>query len=101
MTTSSIELFDITIDSKLNFKEHIDNIMSKACYKIYVLRRRQKSLKLIKARILVRSMIESTVTFCLLIWMFCSETGVQRVEKVQYKILQVVYNNYMATYDDL
>ena len=25
----------------------------------------------------------------------------QRVEKVQYKSLQVVYNNYMATYDEL
>ena len=25
----------------------------------------------------------------------------QRVEKVQYKTLQVVYNNYMAKYDEL
>ena len=24
----------------------------------------------------------------------------QRVEKVQYKTLQVVYNNYMTTYDE-
>ena len=25
----------------------------------------------------------------------------RRVEKVQYETLEVVYNNYMATYDDL
>ena len=33
--------------------------------------------------------------------MFCSKTDMQRVEMVQYKALQVVYDNYMATYDDL
>ena len=33
--------------------------------------------------------------------MFCSKADIQRVEKVQYKTLQVVYNNYMASYDEL
>ena len=46
-------------------------------------------------------MIESQFAYCPLIWMFCSKTDLQRVEKVQYKSLQVVYNNYMATYDEL
>ena len=46
-------------------------------------------------------MIESQCAYCPLIWMFCSKTDMQRVEKVQYKSLQVVYNNYLATYDEL
>ena len=46
-------------------------------------------------------MIESQLVYCPLIWMFCSKTEMQRVEKVKYKSLQVVYNNYMATYDEL
>ena len=33
--------------------------------------------------------------------MFYSKADMQRVEKGQYKSLQVVYNNYMATYDEL
>ena len=33
--------------------------------------------------------------------MFCSKSDIRRVEKVQYETLEVVYNNYMATYDDL
>ena len=33
--------------------------------------------------------------------MFSSKTDRQRVEKKQYKTLQVVYNNCMATYDDI
>ena len=46
-------------------------------------------------------MIESQFAYCQLIWMFCSNTDAQRVEKVQYKTLQAVYNIYMATYDEL
>ena len=33
--------------------------------------------------------------------MFCSKTDMQRVKKVQYNTLQVVYNNYIATHDEL
>ena len=33
--------------------------------------------------------------------MFCSKADMQIVEKVQYKTLQVVYNIYMAIYDEL
>ena len=33
--------------------------------------------------------------------MFCSKNDMKRVEKVQYKTLKVVYNNYMAKNDDL
>ena len=46
-------------------------------------------------------MIESQFAYCPLIWMFCSKTDMQRVEKVKYKYSQVVYNNHMATYDEL
>ena len=73
-SASYVTLLDITIDSTLNFKEQINNIVKKTYYKLYALRRLRK---------------------------FRSKTDMQRVEKVQYKSLQVVYNNYMATYDEL
>ena len=46
-------------------------------------------------------MIESLFAYCPLIWMLWSKRNMQRVEKVQYKTLQVAYNNLMATYDEL
>ena len=48
-------------------------------------------------------MIESQFAYCPLIWMFCLKMDMQRVKKVQnkYKTLQVAYNKYMTTYDDL
>ena len=38
-SASPVTLLGITIDSKLNFKEHINNIVKKVYYKLYALRR--------------------------------------------------------------
>ena len=89
--------YSITIDSKLNFKEHINNIVKNAYYKLYALRRLRKILTLEKAKIVACSMIESQFAYSPLIWMFCSKTDMQRVQKVQYRSLQVVNNNYMMS----
>ena len=45
------------------------------------------------------SIIEGQFAYCPLIWTFCSKYG--EVEKVQYKFLQVEYNNYRVTCDEL
>ena len=82
---SYVTLLGITIDSKLNFKGHINNIVKKAYYKLYALRRLQKFLTLEKTKVLACSVIESQFVYCPLIWMFCSKTDMKRVEKVQYK----------------
>ena len=41
---SSVTLLGITINSKLKFKEHINNIMKKGYHKLYALRRLRKFL---------------------------------------------------------
>ena len=55
---SSVSLIGNTIDSKLNFKEHISN-RKKTYYKLYALRRLRKLLTQEKVKILACSMIES------------------------------------------
>ena len=79
----------------------MENFIFVHYYKLYALRRLRKFLTLEKAKILACSIIESQFAYCPLIWVLCSKADMQRVEKVQYKTLQVVHNNYMATYDEL
>ena len=98
---SSVTLLGIIIDSKLNFKEHFNYIVKKAYYNSYSLRRLRKFLTLQKAKILARTVVESQLVYCPLIWMLCSKTDMQIIEKVQYKTLQVVYDTYMTSYDEL
>ena len=55
-SASSVALLSITINSKLNFKEHINNIAKKTYFNLYTLRRLRKFLTLEKAKILACSM---------------------------------------------
>ena len=57
-SVSSDTLIGNTIDSKLNFKKHVNN-RKKAYYKLYALRRLRKLITQEKAKILTCSMIES------------------------------------------
>ena len=43
-SVSSVTLLGITIGSKLSFKEHINDIIKKAYYKLYALKRLRKFL---------------------------------------------------------
>ena len=45
-------------------------------------------------------MIENQFAYCPLIWVFCLKVYMQKVYN-KYKTTQVVYNNYVATYDEL
>ena len=43
-SVSSVTLLGITIGSKLSFKEHVNDIIKKAYYKLYALKRLRKFL---------------------------------------------------------
>ena len=58
-SVSSVTLLGITINLKLNFKEDINNVIKKAYYKLYSLRKLQNFLTQEKAKILACPMIES------------------------------------------
>ena len=63
-SASYVTLLGITIDSKLNFKEHINDIVKKAYYKLYALRKLRKFLTLEKSRNL--SLFSDRKSMCLL-----------------------------------
>ena len=73
-SVSSVTLIGNTINSKLNFKEHINN-RKKACYKLYALRWLRTFLTQEKVKILACSMRGSQF-LCLLISMFCIKTNI-------------------------
>ena len=77
---SSVTLLGVTIDSKLDFKEHIDNIQN-AYYKLYALRRLRKFLTLEKAKILAISMMGSQLNYCPLILKFSIKTYAEVFKK--------------------
>ena len=63
------ELVGVTIDSNLNFKEHILSLCQKANRKLHALSRVSKYMTKNKRCILMQSFIISQFNYCPLIWM--------------------------------
>ena len=70
----SVKLLGLTIDNKLNFGIHINNIYKVASAKIKGLRRVRNRLNLSQAKVLYNSFILYRFNYCYLAWMFCSKT---------------------------
>ena len=53
-----------------------------------------------------KSFIKSNFNFCPIVWHFCSQTNTEKnrkkeKEKLQYRALRIVYNDYQVSYEDL
>ena len=84
-SSDDVTLLGAIIDNSLTFKKHIDNLASKAQYKLHALRRIRKILTVGKARILDNAFIDSQFNFAPLIWMFCRKTFYSEIEKIHHK----------------
>ena len=96
-----IELLGIVIDNQLKFNKHIENLCKKASFKLHALRRIRKFLTVEKARILANAFINSQFNYAPLIWMFSSKTAINKILKIHYRTLQVVYSEYHKPYEEL
>ena len=65
-------LLGIKVDTKLNFNEHLNDIISKASGKVNTLLRLMPSMSLSKKKKLVNSFFNSQFSYCPLIWMYHS-----------------------------
>ena len=91
---TSVKLLRVTIDNKLNFNEHVDNICKKANNKLHALARIAKYLNPDKLRILMKTFIQSQFNYCPLIWMFHSRQLNSKINKLHKRALRIVYKNH-------
>ena len=86
-------LLGITIDNKLVFKKHIENLCRAAQYKFYSLTCIRKYLTLDKTTLLGNTFINSQFNYARLIWMFCRKNLYHKIEKVHHRTLKVIYQS--------
>ena len=87
------ELLGLTIDSNLNFKEHILSLCKKANRKLHALSRVSKYMTLNKRRILMKS--------CPLIWMIHKRGFNNKINHIHERALRIAYNDYSSSFEDL
>ena len=99
--SASVKLLGVTIDSKLNFTEHVTNLCKTASQKIHALARISNFMNSDKLRIIMKSFIESQFNYCPLIWMFHNRTLNNRINKLHERALRLVYKNSNCTFSEL
>ncbi len=99
--TVQIKLLGLTIDSKLKFSNHINNICITASRNLNALKRVAKSLPVNIKLLLYKTYILCHFNFCPLVWHFCGQSDTDKLESLQYRALRFVYADYESDYDTL
>ena len=58
-------------------------------------------LEFIQKKLLFQIFIESQFSYCPLVWMFCSRKMNRRINALHERVLRIVYNDYVSSFDEL
>ena len=97
----TVKLLGITIDNELKFDEHITIISIKANRKLAVLKRMRKCLDFSTVRLLFKSFFEFQLKYFPLTWMFYNRKTDNRINKLNERVLRLVYNDFESVFEDL
>ena len=94
-------LLGVKIDSKLNFKEHLDGIIKKASRKINALSCIAPYMNIGKQRLLMNSFFASQFNYCPLVWMCHHRSVNNKINRLHERCLRIVYSDSMSSFEDL
>ena len=99
--SDEVKLLGVTLDYQLQFDSHISDICKKASRQLNVLKRIGHMISKQGRIIIYYSFILSNFNFCPLVWHFAKEGNLQKIEKIQYRALRFIYNDYDSSYESL
>ena len=97
----NVKLLGVELDYKLNFDTQITKMCKKAAKQLNVLQRLSKFLNEKSRFLIFRSFIQSNFNYCPLVWHFCSKTNTEKLEKLQYRALRIVFSDFTSSYASL
>ena len=98
---STVKLLGVDIDFKLNFDQHISDLLKKAARQLNIIKRIGRNFNVLNKLTIFYTFILSNFNYCPLVWHFCSEKNTKKMEKIQERSLRFIYNDYSSTYDQL
>ena len=95
------KLLGVTIDNKLSFVKHINNMCDKASQKLNALARISSYMNLNKRKLIMKAFINSQFGYCPLVWMNHSRNLNNRINRIQERAMRIVYNDRKSTSEEL
>ena len=89
------------LDYQLIFNDQVSRICRKVSRQLNVLQRISKFLTEDSRLLVFKSFIRSNFSYCPIVWHFCSKTNTEKLEKLKYGGLKIVFNAYEASYEEL
>ena len=99
--SESEKLLGVTLDSKLNFNVHVNQLCMKASQKLYALARVSNYMDTEKLKLIMRSFIMSHFSYCPLIWIFRDRFTNSGINKIHERALRIVYRDTESSFDEL
>ena len=100
-TVDKLELLGVTLDSNLNFTDHISLICKKASQRTGVLMRLRNLIPTSAKLVLFKTAILPYLSYYQLVWHFCRASDSRKIERLQERGLRAAYKDHYATYSEL
>ena len=101
----TVKLFGVGIDFNLKFDTQISNlyifICRKASQQINVLKRIGNFLNFQSRKTIYHAFIMSNFNFCPLIWHVCSKRNTDKLDKVHFRALKFIFQDFDSSYETL
>ena len=102
LVSSSYEkLLGILIDCDLSFDKHIKLLCRKAGQKLNDLARISNYLSHDQKRLLLNSITKSQFSYCRPIWMFCSRSLNNLINRIHERALKLIHNDHVSSFQDI
>ena len=94
-------IWGVTIDIRLNFYNHLKNLCKKIANKLNALTRIAPYLDHNQLRLIYNSFFKGQLSYCPLIWTFCSRRSDHLINKLQERALRIAYSDFNSSFSEL
>ena len=101
LTTRCLDLFGISLDNELNFKDHISSVCKKINNQFSVFKRFGKLISSEIMLHLYKAFILPHFHYCSMIWHFCNSEDSVKLDTLNRRILRFVLKDWDSNYDAL
>ena len=95
------KLLGVKVDIKINFNEHLNDIIIKASRKVNALSRVMPNINLSKKKKLVNSFFNSQIIYCPLIWMFQRRIINNKINRLHERCFLLLYGDKSPSFGKL